>query len=356
MTQDQRKAPGASISLKLCGRLAEKYGIAPEKLLETLRDTVFKPPREKDDRGDRHPGAPFTDNELASALVLCDAHDLSPFAREIYVTRHKGALLVVVSVDGWLKVLRRDPNFNGISFEEHENEKGDLAAITCRIRMKNLEDPIEVKEWLRECYRKTEPWDTCPRRMLRHRSIIQGTRIAVGLSGVMDEDEAERIIAADARLVDASPAQLEAPAAQSPYLADALKPKAEREKVEARPAMKPPAPKAKRSAAPDPAPRPEPRAVPHEAPPPAEPLAREEENEAREPGEEPEEAQAEPASPTEPTHEELWGAWMDLRTKLDGVAIGEIRRATGVEYIRPGCSREELIKVVRAAEERLRAA
>ena len=67
-------APSSEISKKLVGRLGERYGIAPEALLETLRDTVFSAVQGE---------VPFSDPELAAALVMCERYGLDPFNREI---------------------------------------------------------------------------------------------------------------------------------------------------------------------------------------------------------------------------------------------------------------------------------
>jgi hypothetical protein len=42
------------------------------------------------------------------------------------------------------------------------------------------------------CFRNTDPWKQWPRRMLRHKAAIQCARVAFGISGVMEPDEAER--------------------------------------------------------------------------------------------------------------------------------------------------------------------
>lgn len=46
-----------------------------------------------------------------------------------------------------------------------------------------------------ECKRdNTLPWKTHPKRMMRHKAMIQCARLAFGLAGIYDQDEAERII------------------------------------------------------------------------------------------------------------------------------------------------------------------
>ena len=58
---------------------------------------------------------------------------------------------------------------------------------------KDREHPVIVREYLDECYRKTSPWQSHTKRMLRHKALIQGYRVAFGFHGIYDPDEAEAI-------------------------------------------------------------------------------------------------------------------------------------------------------------------
>ncbi|EOT6142437.1 TPA: recombinase RecT, partial [Escherichia coli] len=40
----------------------------------------------------------------------------------------------------------------------------------------------------------TGPWQSHPKRMLRHKAMIQCARLAFGFAGIYDKDEAERIV------------------------------------------------------------------------------------------------------------------------------------------------------------------
>ena len=73
----------------------------------------------------------------------------------------------------------------------------EWAKIT--IFKKSVTTPIVVTEHLDEVFRDLSypnPWQSHPKRMLRHKVIIQGFREAFGFSGIHDEDEAERIVEA----------------------------------------------------------------------------------------------------------------------------------------------------------------
>jgi hypothetical protein len=64
---------------------------------------------------------------------------------------------------------------------------------------KDRSRPIVVREYLDEVYRAPfkegmkGPWQTHTKRFLRHKAMIQCSRIAFGFVGIFDQDEAERI-------------------------------------------------------------------------------------------------------------------------------------------------------------------
>jgi phage recombination protein Bet len=177
--------------LSIFARMGERFGVGPRSLLETLRDSVFIPSKGE---------PPFTDTEIAAALILAEQYALNPFAREIYVTRSHGKLLVIVPVDGWVQVINRNSSFDGVDFEYQDDaeEHGGLRAVTCVLYRSTRSRPVRVTEYMAECWRDTGPWKSHPRRMLRHKALIQAARIAFGLTGLVDDDEAERIIEGEA--------------------------------------------------------------------------------------------------------------------------------------------------------------
>jgi hypothetical protein len=71
----------------------------------------------------------------------------------------------------------------------------DAESCTCIIFRKDRSHPIRVTEFMAECRRaNVGPWASHPRRMLRHKAMIQCARIAFGYGGIYDQDEAERIV------------------------------------------------------------------------------------------------------------------------------------------------------------------
>jgi phage recombination protein Bet len=172
----------------LVARMAERFGVDPDKMLITLRATAFK--------GD------VSNEQMMALMVVAEQHGLNPWTKEIYAfPDSRNGIVPVVGVDGWSRIINDHPQFNGMDFEEAE----DGSRIKCTIHRKDRAHPISITEWLSECKRDTQPWKSHPRRMLRHKALIQCARVAFGFSGIYDPDEAERIvetISVDAKRID----------------------------------------------------------------------------------------------------------------------------------------------------------
>jgi phage recombination protein Bet len=155
--------------------MASKFSVEPAKLLETLRSTLM-------------PKA--TNEEMLSFVVVANQYGLNPFTREIYAFPAKnGGIQPVVSVDGWIKMMNSHSQFDGIEFKT-EDKDGKPYSVTATIHHKERSHPVEITEFFSECNRSTEPWKVNPRRMLRHKALIQCARVAFGFSGIVDDEEA----------------------------------------------------------------------------------------------------------------------------------------------------------------------
>jgi len=158
--------------------LANQYGMEPNKFLETVKATVF--PADK----------PVTNEQLAAFLIVANHYQLNPFVREIYAfPGRNGGIIPIVSIDGWLTIINRQKELDGIQFEDKFDREDKIISCKCTLTRKDRTRPIEITEYLAECRRDTEPWNKWPRRMLRHKALIQCARVAFGLGGVYDEDE-----------------------------------------------------------------------------------------------------------------------------------------------------------------------
>jgi len=177
--------------------MADRCNVDPTKLHLTLKNTVFK-------------GA--TDDELLSLVVTANRYGLDPFLKQIYAFPKKGGGIVpLVGFDGWIAIANRAPNYDGMTVEVYGQDKNPTHA-TCEIYLKDRSKPVTVTEYFGECYRNTDPWNTMPRRMMRNKVIIQAIRVAFGVGGIYDEEEAAEIAMrpASGRVVDDAPTERKA--------------------------------------------------------------------------------------------------------------------------------------------------
>jgi phage recombination protein Bet len=177
----------------LIGEMAAQYNVEPAKFLATLKATVM-PKRSSGE-------SQVSDEDLAAFCMVAHEYGLNPFLREIHAYPNKaGGITAVVGIDGWAKLVNRRTDLDGIEFTAHD-EDGKPHSVTCTIYIKSRSKPVSVTEYYSECQRGTEPWRTMPRRMLRHKALIQAARYAFGFSGIHDEDEGVDIAEAKPRTV-----------------------------------------------------------------------------------------------------------------------------------------------------------
>jgi len=206
-------APLAITKPSLVHRFAEKYGVDESKFLDTLKATAFK----------QKEGVQISNEQMTMLLVVADQYGLNPFTKEIYAYPDKGAIVAVVSVDGWTRIINENAQMDGVEFvysPETLTHKNKMVHewIDCVITRKDRSKPIIVREYFDEVVRSASfptPWDTHPKRMHRHKTLIQGSRIAFGFAGIYDQDEAERIVegevieSAAAKVIPVKPAMKE---------------------------------------------------------------------------------------------------------------------------------------------------
>lgn len=167
--------------VNLTNKLATQFDLGNGSgLIETLKSTAFKS------------NTQVTDEQMTALLIVANQYGLNPFAREIFAFPDKGAIVPVVGVDGWSRIMNTHPQFDGMDF------KSDAESCTCIIYRKDRTHPTSATEYMDECKRDNSPaWKSHPRRMLRHKAMIQAARLAFGFTGIYDQDEAERIVEID---------------------------------------------------------------------------------------------------------------------------------------------------------------
>ena len=179
----------SNIVIQQAEKLASTLSIAGSgsELIATLKATAFK--------------GQVNDAQMTALLIVAQQYGLSPWTKEIYAfPDKKNGIVPVVGVDGWARIINSHLQFDGMDFEQ------DAEGCTCIIYRKDRAHPIKVTEWMEECKRGTGPWQSHPKRMLRHKAMIQAARVAFGYGGIFDQDEAERIVEASSpvKTIDAT--------------------------------------------------------------------------------------------------------------------------------------------------------
>lgn len=167
--------------VNLTNKLATQFDLGNGSgLIETLKSTAFKS------------NTQVTDEQMTALLIVANQYGLNPFTREIFAFPDKGGIVPVVGVDGWSRIMNTHPQFDGMDFTS------DVESCTCIIYRKDRTHPTSATEYMDECKRDNSPaWESHPRRMLRHKAMIQAARLAFGFTGIYDQDEAERIVEID---------------------------------------------------------------------------------------------------------------------------------------------------------------
>jgi len=160
--------------------MAERFDMDPKNFESTLKATVIP--------------ANTSNEQFAAFLLVAKEYNLNPLTKEIYAFPAKGGgIQPIVGIDGWVRIINENPQFDGATFDDHLDSNGNIVSITCTIFRKDRTNPIKVTEYLNECKGNTDPWKRWPIRMLRHKALIQCARYAFGFSGIIDPDEAERM-------------------------------------------------------------------------------------------------------------------------------------------------------------------
>ncbi len=167
-------------------RCLKRSGMSPDVFIQALTQTALAPL------------VTWTQADLETLLVACERHGLDPIGREVFMVRDgdplTDAALVVVGVDGWSRIINAHPSFAGMQFKESSELIDGLPTwVECTLHRWDRRVPTRVREYLVEVRGASQAWITHPRRMLRHKALVQCARLAFGLVGVYDPDEALRI-------------------------------------------------------------------------------------------------------------------------------------------------------------------
>lgn len=155
----------------------------------------------------------WTQTDLERLLLTAESLGLSPLSEDIYVaptlssqgllyddfssTQPKDSeysippITLVISLQGWMRMINSHPQFKGVSFNEHECKPGQLPEwMECSIYRGDRQVATTVREYMSEVNLMSGAWVTHPRRMLRHKRLIQCAKLAFGfpLSPALESD------------------------------------------------------------------------------------------------------------------------------------------------------------------------
>lgn len=165
--------------------IAQNTGVSADEITDVLKGMIISAKNQH--------GATATNAEMAIVTGVCAKYDLNPLVKECTAFISGGKLQVVVMIDGWYRIVNRQPDFDGVEFEDKFDENGKIHSTTCKMYLKNRSHPVVVTEYFDECNDpRSSVWKRWPARMLRHKAYIQDARMAFGISEMIDDDEASR--------------------------------------------------------------------------------------------------------------------------------------------------------------------
>jgi phage recombination protein Bet len=186
--QNNNTTTVATTSSSAAKTLATTLGVNAEELQRVIVNTIMP-------QGS-------TNEEVAAFMMIANTYKLNPLLKHIAAFKtSKNGIMPMVMIDGWVMIMNTHPRFNGMEQFENFDENKDSWSVKTSIFVKGIEHPISVAEYHEECFMDTEPWKKYPKRMLRHKSLIQCIRYALGIGGIYDQDEILRLDAIDADVV-----------------------------------------------------------------------------------------------------------------------------------------------------------
>ncbi|BEI36613.1 recombinase RecT [Polynucleobacter sp. HIN7] len=120
---------------------------------------------------------------LKNILLTAKHYKLNPHLGNIaWELNTKNQWDIYIPIDGWISLIHREPSFQGISFHQAaETEQGIPIWMECTIYRSSLIHPITVREYFAELKTDHPMWVEMPRRMLRHKTMQQCARLALGI-------------------------------------------------------------------------------------------------------------------------------------------------------------------------------
>lgn len=144
-------------------------------------------------------GQPPSKDEMIEFAALCKQAGLNPATSEVAPLVQGGHVSLIVSVDGWIKVARSQPEFAGYKLIPSENTikvaQGEVPEyITSQIYIRGLDFPLEWRTYYREAVKPRSPvWTSMPNHMLQVRALSNGIKRSFGLNAYTPDEAADMI-------------------------------------------------------------------------------------------------------------------------------------------------------------------
>ena len=121
---------------------------------------------------------------MANLLTHAKRYGLNPILGEIACDySDESGWQVYLPIDGWITLIQREPNFQGMIFTQAEKEEQEVPIwMECAIYRSDRVVPMTVREYLSEVKTNHPAWQKFPRRMLRYKALQQCARLAFGIS------------------------------------------------------------------------------------------------------------------------------------------------------------------------------
>jgi len=121
---------------------------------------------------------------MLTLLSQAKRYSLNPILGEIaYDYSEELGWQVYLPIDGWITLILREPNFQGMVFTQAEREECGLPIwMECTIYRSDRVVPMTVREYLSEVKTNHPAWQQIPRRMLRYKALQQCARLSFGIS------------------------------------------------------------------------------------------------------------------------------------------------------------------------------
>lgn len=181
--------------------IAEQYKLSAERFLSSSL-TILSSRLSRE----------MKESEVLAMCSLMKRYHLDPFAGHLYLREtfegQSSTILPVLKIDGWLTMLNGQEQFDGLEFAYSDemipnpldNVEDPSAGrkvpvwMEASIFRKDRTRPTVVREYFLEVYQNSESWRAMGCRQLRHKTIIQCSRVAFGLGGLFDEDDISRML------------------------------------------------------------------------------------------------------------------------------------------------------------------